>query len=718
MTSADQAVSRTTPRPPGGPLRFRADIAGLRAVAVGLVVADHVFGWPHGGFIGVDVFFVISGYLITSLLLRELASTGTVSFRDFYVRRAKRILPAAMVVLAVTVAVGYVLFFLPRANQTAVDALAAALFVENWHLVAVGTDYLQAQGPVSPVQHYWSLSIEEQFYALWPLLLLVGFQLFDLGRRPRRLVWLLIAGIAVSLAWAAYRTGTAPTAAYFDTLARACALLAGALVAVVGGSAAIADRFRVGLSLGGLVVILGSAVVISPSSPFPFPWVLAPVLGAAMVVLADPPRSGATVLLTNPVAGRLGQWSYSIYLWHFPVVVFGVGAFGSSVGVQLALLALTVALSAATYRWIERPVLDLRSRPRYSSPYERRRRGGVGLPVTVAGVLLMVGAAQFWGPAWLRGADTGTSSAAPASSADGERPTAAELAEQVEDALSAESWPADLTPSLDGLGPEQQPVEMGTSAPGCRNIVAASDDPLVCQHGPEDATKTALLVGDSVAMSWGPTVNATFEGDDWQVLALGYASCPFIDVAVAPPSEGPDFPQECAAARQSTLEFIEETAPDVLVVSAGQGYFGNFVSGVGRDGDVEAAIDEWRRGLESTVEAVTPYVGSVVVLGNPPLGADPRECGGRLGGPEDCVAPVSRGFLHKTEAEQAAVESLQAAGADVTYVDTRELFCADDRCPAFAGSVLLRTDQTHLTAAAADMVAGAVREMIPARVRS
>ncbi|MDP5183854.1 acyltransferase family protein [Blastococcus sp. BMG 814] len=716
MSAMDQATTRTTPQPPGGPLRFRADIQGLRAVAVALVVADHVLGWPHGGFVGVDVFFVISGYLITALLLRELASTGRISFRDFYVRRAKRILPAAMVVLAVTVAVGYAVWFLPRANQSALDALAAALFVENWHLVAAGADYLQAQGPESPVQHYWSLSIEEQFYALWPLLLFAGFRLLDLRHRPGRLVWFISAGIVVSLAWAAYRTSTAPTAAYFDTLARAGELLIGALAAVVAGRAAVADRLRPGLSLGGLVVILGSAVVISPSSAFPFPWVLAPVLGAAMVLLADPPRSTATALLTNPVAQRIGQWSFSIYLWHWPVVVFGLAMFGSSIEVQLALVALTVLLSAASYRWVERPVLALRPRPRYVSGWERRRGTGVLLPVTVAGVLFVVGVAQFLGPAWLRGADT--TNAGPAVSAPGERPTAAELAEQVEDALSADSWPADLTPSLDGLGPEQQAEEMGTEAPGCRNTVTEIDDPLVCQDGLADAPRTALLVGDSVAMSWGPTVDAVFSGDDWQVLGLGYASCPFVDVAVAPPAEPPGFPDDCAAAREITQQFIEETEPDVLVLSAGQGYFGNFVSGSGSDGDSEAAIDEWRRGLESTLEAVTPHAGSVVVLGNPPLGIDPRECGTRLGSPEDCVRSIGRGFPDKSEAEQSAVESLQAAGADVTYVETRELFCADGRCPAFIGSVLLRTDETHLTAAAADMLAAAVREMVPARVRS
>ncbi|MGY2083216.1 acyltransferase family protein [Blastococcus sp. SYSU DS0539] len=710
MSGWDQAATRTTPRPPGGPPRFRSDIQGLRAVAVGLVVADHVFGWPHGGFIGVDVFFVISGYLITSLLLRELASTGRVNFRDFYLRRAKRILPAAMVVLAVTVAAGYVLFFLPRANQTALDALSAALFVENWHLVAVGSDYLQAQGPVSPVQHYWSLSIEEQFYALWPLLLLGGFRLLDVRHRPQRLVWFIAAGIAISLAWAAYRTSTAPTAAYFDTLARAGELLAGALVAVVAGRAVLADRFRAGLSVGGVVLILASAVVISPSSPFPFPWVLVPVLGAAMVLLADPSPSAATAVLTNPVAQRLGRWSYSIYLWHFPVVVFGVAAFGGSLAVQLAVLALTVVLSAASYRWVEQPVLALRLGPRYVSPWARRRGTGIALPVTVAGVLLVVGIAQFWGPASLRGG--GTLSADPASS--GDRPPAAVLAERVEAALAADSWPADLRPSFDELGPEQQAVAMGTAPPGCRNIVGASEEPLVCQEGPADASKTALLVGDSVAMSWAPTINATFEGDDWQVLALGYANCPFIDVAVAPEIEAPGFPEECADARERTLQFIQETSPEVLVVSAGQGYLGDLVSG----SEGEAVIDEWERGLESTLEAVEPYVGSVVVLSNPPLGVDPRGCGGRLGSPEDCVRPMTRGYVDKSEAERAAVEELQAAGADVTYVDTRELFCADDRCPAFIGSVLLRTDETHLTAAGAELVAAAVRDMIPSRIRS
>ncbi|WP_236831602.1 acyltransferase family protein [Blastococcus sp. KM273128] len=711
MSATDQATTRTTPRPPGGPLRFRADIQGLRAVAVALVVADHVFGWPHGGFVGVDVFFVISGYLITALLLRELAKSGRVSFRDFYLRRAKRILPAAMVVLAVTVAAGYAFFFLPRANQTALDALAAALFVENWHLVAAGADYLQAQGPVSPLQHYWSLSIEEQFYALWPLLLFAGYRALDLRHRPGRLLWFIGAGIAISLAWAAYRTSTAPTAAYFDTLARAGELLAGALVAVLAGRVAITDRLRPALSLGGLLVVLGSAVVISPTSAFPFPWVLLPVVGTAVVLLADPPASPATVLLTNPASQAIGRWSYSIYLWHFPVVVFGFATVGDDLAVQLALLALTLVLSAASYRWVERPVLNLRPRPRYVSGWERPPGTGVLLPVAVAGVLLVVALAQFWGPSWLRGTGSADGDAAVVA---GERPTADELAEQVETALAADSWPDDLTPSLDGLGPEQQAEEMGTEAPGCRNTVTAGGEPLVCQDGPDDAPQTALLVGDSVAMSWGPTVDALFEGDDWRVLGLGFASCPFVDVAVAPPAEPPGFPEDCAAARETTQQFIEETQPDVLVLSAGQGYFGNFVSGAVDD----AAVAEWQSGLETTLEAVIPHVGSVVVLGNPPLGADPRECGGRLGGPDDCVRSISRGFLDKSAAEQAAVEAVQAAGAQVTYVDTQELFCADGRCPAFAGSVLLRTDETHLTAAAADLVAGAVREQVPEGVRS
>ncbi|MFI0433788.1 MAG: acyltransferase family protein, partial [Candidatus Nanopelagicales bacterium] len=167
------------------PGAFRPDIQGLRAIAVGLVVATHLFGWPTGGFVGVDVFFVISGFLITGLLMRELERTGGISMRNFYARRMRRIFPMSAIVLVCTVVAGFALFAASRADTTLVDAIWAFLFVENWHLVLNGADYFHATDAISPVQQYWSLSVEEQFYVVWPLLML-GLGAAAMARRRRR----------------------------------------------------------------------------------------------------------------------------------------------------------------------------------------------------------------------------------------------------------------------------------------------------------------------------------------------------------------------------------------------------------------------------------------------------------------------------------------------------------------------------------------------------
>lgn len=167
---------------------FRRDIQGLRALAVLLVVANHISGWPYGGFIGVDVFFVISGYLITSQLLREQRSTGWISISSFYARRLRRIVPVATLVAAVTVLASYLFWLAPRNLQTLLDGIASVLWVSNWHFAALGTDYLAPDEAVSPLQHYWSLSVEEQFYVVMPWAVIMLGALAIKFQKPQRTI--------------------------------------------------------------------------------------------------------------------------------------------------------------------------------------------------------------------------------------------------------------------------------------------------------------------------------------------------------------------------------------------------------------------------------------------------------------------------------------------------------------------------------------------------
>ena len=345
-------------------LRYRADIQGLRAVAVLAVVANHLAGWPTGSFVGVDVFFVISGYLITGILVREFEARQTISFRGVYARRIKRILPAGLFVIGATLCATRVLAGIDRYHFAAADAIAAVLFIANWHFAHAGVNYFNQSLPPSPLQHYWSLSVEEQFYFAWPWLmlavLLIGLRLRVWRHEHTRLV----AGVTVavisglSLAWAFAQTSQNPTSAYFSTFVRAWELGAGALVAIAANRIARSGvRLRQVAAPVGLVGVLVSFFVVPTSPGFPAPWALLPTLSTAAVLAAGAGLSGRLLLpLTNPVSQYVGKLSYSIYLWHFPVVVLIVTVVPQySVAYWLVGLGLIFGLSAASFHLLEDP---------------------------------------------------------------------------------------------------------------------------------------------------------------------------------------------------------------------------------------------------------------------------------------------------------------------------------------------------------------------------
>ncbi|OZC81301.1 acyltransferase [Rhodococcus sp. 06-418-5] len=347
----------------------RLDLQGMRAVAVLAVFADHLFGWPSGGFVGVDVFFVLSGFFITGRLIREREKTGAVSFGDFYVKRARRIIPSAMLVLVVTVALAYALFPAIRAKQTLVDGLYAAVFAANIHFEQVGTDYFQVGQPPSPLQHYWSLSIEEQFYFVWPLLLIA---LYAVTRRyhRRRNPWIRKAAIfgamavicLASFAWAAYQSVADPSSAYFSTFTRVWELGIGALLAICGPFLAKIPRAaRPATSYLGLAGVAASLFLITATSQFPAPWAALPVLSTALVVAAFHGSEVRGVpLLTNPVAQYVGDTSYTLYLWHWPVIILLTAVLPENAVYYVLALVVAFGLTEITYRFYEKPIRDSR----------------------------------------------------------------------------------------------------------------------------------------------------------------------------------------------------------------------------------------------------------------------------------------------------------------------------------------------------------------------
>lgn len=347
--------------------RFRPDIEGMRAIAVGLVLLFHGYHDPFtGGFVGVDVFFVISGFLITSLLLREQTKTGRISVLAFYARRARRILPAAALVVVVTVVATYYFLGFIAGNQVADDAKWTAVFAANIHFGLLGTNYLGSQLPPSPLQHMWSLGVEEQFYVVWPGLFLLMVLAVRGPRHRNAMAALLFVAISSSFAWSVIQTTSNATWAYFSPLTRAWELALGALVAVMAPAIAGMRSTWISelLAVCGLIGITATAFALSSSTPYPGAAVALPVVSTAVLIAAgciNPTTVVGRALSVRPMQW-LGARSYSLYLWHWPVLIITAEYMGHDLSgwQNTGLLAIAVVAAAVSYRLVENPVRHAR----------------------------------------------------------------------------------------------------------------------------------------------------------------------------------------------------------------------------------------------------------------------------------------------------------------------------------------------------------------------
>jgi peptidoglycan/LPS O-acetylase OafA/YrhL len=330
----------------------RPDIDGLRALAIVPVVLYHV-GAPgcFGGFVGVDVFFVISGYLITGILVREL-ERGGISLRDFYRRRVLRIFPALFAMLAVCAVVAWATMLPGEFSAFARSTFATALFSSNLFFWRESGYFAPAAHSI-PLLHTWSLAVEEQFYLFWPLILMA------LPRAARRwLPWLAVAIAAASFAAAAWQLSRDPAGAFYLIHARTWELMVGALLVWVPERVLASRALREAVALAGLAAILVAVKSYNQDTPFPGPAALLPVAGAAAILLAG--RSGDSVvgrLLSLRPLVFLGAISFSLYLWHWPVIVFSqtVLYLEQTAAVRCAIVAVSVALAVVSWRFVETP---------------------------------------------------------------------------------------------------------------------------------------------------------------------------------------------------------------------------------------------------------------------------------------------------------------------------------------------------------------------------
>ena len=669
---------------------FRPDIEGLRAVAILTVLAHHA-GMPlHGGFIGVDIFFVISGFLITGLLVGELWSTGTISWSRFVGRRIRRLLPAAVLVLVATSIVSFVVVPGLRRREIGVDIAASAAYVVNWVFARREVDYLASDARPSPVQHFWSLAVEEQFYVLWPVLLIV---LALVVRRPTRRVVLTALGVlvATSFAWSVWLSDTSPRPAFFTTTTRVWELGLGALLAVaLAGRPRPASPVRGSAALGwaALVTLLAVAALLPDGIDWPGAWALLPTVPTAVLLWVGW-QGGAggplRVLGWRPMV-LIGGLSYSIYLWHWPFIVLGEWT-ADAVGTTLpgwgkvALALASIGPAWLSWRFVETPI--------HHGPWLRERPRALlasGLALSAVGVLAALPLLPLRSPFVT-------------TPPGGVVPAASELG-------AATVRPGQPVPDVDDPGwVTPDPLVAGQDRPAADvdrcQVPHAATEPVRCTFGDPEGSTTVALVGDSKAMQWLPALEQVATSRGWRIVTWGKSACAF---AEAPAAEAGTAYPECDAWNERVLDELRADPPDVVVTS-----------GVARSAWTGSATDRGLlvEGYATRWRALAEEGMPVVVVGDSPLSPDDLDiCAARH--PRELSrcsfegGPAVAGSGLPVQADAVSV----AEPAQVRLLDLTPWICPDGRCPVVIGNVAVHRAGDHVTATYAATLAPQVAQAV------
>jgi peptidoglycan/LPS O-acetylase OafA/YrhL len=691
---------------------FRPDLEGLRAVAVVLVLLYHAsVPGVTGGYVGVDVFFVLSGFLITGLLLREVRRTGSVSLPSFYARRARRLLPASALVLLVTMIASALLMPPLRVPDVAGDAASAALYVSNIHFALQATDYLQAELAPSPILHFWSLSVEEQFYLFWPaIILLIVRARADFGR------WVaIVAGTIVVLSFGTslWLTRTDAPWAFFSLLTRAWELGLGALLAIAAGRLARIPAGPAAIAAWiGLLMVGLAGVVLDTSTPYPGMAALLPTVGSALVIAGGFRQSAFAPgrWLSKAVPRFLGRISYSLYLWHWPVLVIPAAAIGAELSwpARGAFAFLAIGLAAATQHWVELPLRQ----GRWIGTLPRRNLAmagaltlivttvSLGIGVRVTNALFSTASADATAdearldhilgelPAGSPSVTAPGSSVVPSGS-PGRGPSGdpgvivpPDLPQTVGGPI-----PSGLRPSIGAAHTDQAPPY----GDGC-HVTQADTVSGPCTYGDKEASTTVVLMGDSHAVAWFPAVDRLAKERGWRLLSLTKSACTSADVAEWNVTYKREY-TECEQWRENTFRRIKAERPALVLVANNRGF-----RGVAANGSVQEsaeAIQAWQTGMTRTLARLAPLADHVVLLGDTPQSQfDVPVClSEHTSDTLACSTPFDEAVsLSWLEMEQAA-----AARGGAGFVDPTRWVCPSDPCPAVIGSFIVFRDEHHLT---------------------
>lgn len=648
-------------------LGYRGDIEGLRAIAILLVIAAHArVPWLAGGFVGVDVFFVLSGFLITGLLTREVATTGRLAFANFYARRLRRLLPALLTMLIVTCLAALVL--LPPGDQgrQATAAATASIWLSNMHFAFAQLDYFSPDAASNLFLHTWSLGVEEQFYLIWPAIILWAFAAKGGtgGNAGRLKLCMLLIG-AASLIASLLVTRSAPQMAFYLMPLRAWQFAAGALVWLYFGTSqthqptnstapsGVVSRPWLGWS--GLALILISSLWFNANVAYPGWRALLPTVGAAAILVAGRPgASGAlSKLLSLRPMQAIGRISYAWYLWHWPVLLLGESLVADDTGLYRAgLVAVSLVLAILSYVLVESPI---RHQSRWIA------RPGVTILLALA---LMIGAN-----------------------------------------LACIAWSNGVT-AWQNAPSQQRYKQAHVDAPiiysmGCDDWYR-SDSVRICSFGSAQAAHTVVLMGDSIGAQWFPALESILKRPDWRLLVLTKSSCPMVDEPYFYARIGREY-VECANWRKHGLAQIAALKPDIVILGTVQ--------------TDDFSQTQWMQGTEKVLDVLSPASGHVYIMrGTSDLPFDGPDCLSArnwllwLHASRDrCAGPPSS--THDDE----VYRWLQQAAArfnNVTTIDMNPLICPNGECSAERNGIVVFRDSQHLTASFMRMLGPALQARI------
>lgn len=668
-------------------------------MAVLLVLGYHA-GLPFlpGGFVGVDVFFVISGFLITGLIDREIRETGRLNLARFWARRVRRLLPATAVVLAAVAVMTIVVLPVTRWASVAWDIGASALYVVNWRLADQSVSYLASEDAPSPVQHFWSLAVEEQFYVVWPLLLLcLLWWRRRSGRSSTRVMLLGIAAIGVpSLIWSAYATATDPGPAYFVSTTRLWELAVGAALAIVAYRLTALPRAVAHvLSLGGLAAIVLAAVTFDGATPFPGVAALLPTLGSAAVLAAGVglrQGMGNRLLDIGPMRD-IGTLSYSLYLWHWPLLIGATVLWGredGTLGTAVAVMVVGFSVIPAwlTYRLVEAPIHHARVFARF--PW---RAAALGVGCTAVGLAAAVVVSL-------------TVPKPPAYGVDADVPGAAALGEEPSDDSAA--IPVDgvdlMVPSVLDAADDLPEVD-GES---CISPIGGTELG-GCVYGPDDAEVTVAVVGDSKMHQWLPALVRIADERGWRLITYLKSACSFVRIDTWRDERANE---ECAVYNDRRYEAVlTDDSIDYVLTSqvASRAYADGDVS---TSDQIEIMADELRS-LWSDLEDAGREV--IVVVDNPSPPFDQMEC---VATHEDDLGECA---FPREKAEDGGGSRAQLAALEdsegIAAVDLRDYVCPEGTCPSVIGNALVYRRGSHLTATYVDTLTPQLDEALMAAIR-